>query len=74
MQRFYRLTAVEIVVRDGPYNCAETAEMIADAVLADIRKPYDEKMTLMKHIALSKRYEVWEKLGILPGGAKDEIF
>lgn len=57
-----------------PYNCAETAEMIADAVLADIRKPYDEKMTLMKHIALSKRYEVWEKLGILPGGAKDEIF
>ena len=55
-------------------SCAKTAEMIADAVLADIRKPYDEKMTLMKHIALPKRYEVWEKLGILPGGAKDEIF
>ena len=48
--------------------------MIADAVLADIRKPYDEKMTLMKNIALPKRYELWEKLGILPGGAKDEIF
>ena len=43
-------------------SCAKTAEMIADAVLADIRKPYDEKMTLMKHIALPKRYEVWEKL------------
>ena len=55
-------------------SCAKTAEMIADAVLADIRKPYDEKMTLMKNIALPKRYELWEKLGILPGGAKDEIF
>ena len=43
-------------------SCAKTTEMIADAVLADIRKPYDEKMTLMKHIALPKRYEVWEKL------------
>lgn len=31
-------------------------------------------MTLMKNIALPKRYELWEKLGILPGGAKDEIF
>lgn len=28
----------------------------------------------MKNIALPKRYELWEKLGILPGGAKDEIF
>ena len=55
-------------------TCADTAIAIADAVLADIRKPYEEKMELIEKIALPKRYEVWEKLGILPGGAKDEIF
>ncbi|MDD7210089.1 MAG: anaerobic carbon-monoxide dehydrogenase catalytic subunit, partial [Lachnospiraceae bacterium] len=55
-------------------SCAKTAEMIAEAVLADLRKPYEEKMELIEKIALPKRYDLWKKLGILPGGAKDEIF
>ena len=54
-------------------SCAQTALAIADAVLADLRKPVDEKMALTEKIALPKRYEVWKKLGILPGGSKDEI-
>lgn len=54
--------------------CADSAIQIADAVLEDLRKPYEEKMELLKKLALPKRLEVWEKLNILPGGAKDEIF
>ncbi|MFR6328254.1 MAG: hypothetical protein ACLUOI_05125 [Eisenbergiella sp.] len=33
----------------------------------------DEPMHIVKKLALTKRYELWEKLGILPGGAKTEI-
>ena len=72
LQRFYRLTVVVTAEPDCHNSCAKTAEMIADAVLADIRKPYDEKMTLMKNIALPKRYELWEKLGILPDQAEQK--
>lgn len=57
-----------------PYVCAETAVKIADAVLADLRRPIDEKMELIEKIALPKRLEVWKNLGLMPGGAKDEIF
>ncbi len=55
-------------------QCADTAIAIADAILLDLRRPFEEKMELMEKIALPKRYELWTKLGILPGGAKDEIF
>lgn len=55
-------------------DCAKTAICIADTVLADLRRPVDEKMNLVEKLALPKRYTLWEKLGILPGGAKDEIF
>ena len=57
-----------------PYVCAETAVMIADAVLADLRRPIDEKMELIEKIALPQRLNVWKNLGIMPGGAKDEVF
>ena len=55
-------------------QCVDSAVIVADAVLDDLHKPVEEKMKLLEKIALPKRYEVWEKLGILPGGAKDEIF
>lgn len=55
-------------------ECADAALTIAETVLEDLRRPQEEKMNLIEKIALPKRYEVWKKLGILPGGAKDEIF
>lgn len=47
---------------------------LAESILEDLRRPYDEKMTLTRYLAYNKRVAVWEKLGILPGGAKDEVF
>ena len=52
----------------------DKAEKVADAVLADLYKPVFEKMGLIKNMAYKPRYELWEKLGILPGGAKSEVF
>jgi len=52
----------------------EKAVKVADAVLCDIYKPEFEQMELVKKFAYKPRYEVWEKLGILPGGAKSEVF
>ena len=52
----------------------EKAAKVAKAVLDDLYKPLGEKMELTKKMAYSPRYEVWEKLGILPGGAKSEVF
>ncbi len=49
------------------------AEKVADAVLADMYLPEYEKMKLVEKMAYAPRYENWEKLGILPGGAKSEI-
>ena len=49
------------------------AEKVADAVLADLYLPEYEKMKLVKKMAYAPRYENWEKLGILPGGAKSEV-
>lgn len=46
----------------------------ADAVLADLYKPDYEKMELTKKLAYPPRYQKWEELGILPGGAKSEVF
>lgn len=50
------------------------AVLVADAVLRDLYKPRYEKMELVKKIAYSPRVKVWEKLDILPGGAKSEVF
>ena len=50
------------------------AEKVADAVLDDIYKPDFEQMTLIQKIAYPPRYKKWEELGILPGGAKSEVF
>ena len=49
------------------------AEMVADAVLADLYLPEFEEMKLIKKMAYAPRYENWKELGILPGGAKSEV-
>lgn len=50
------------------------AVKIADAVLADLYKPRFEKMELTRKLAYAPRYKKWQELGILPGGAKSEVF
>jgi carbon-monoxide dehydrogenase catalytic subunit len=52
----------------------EKAVRVADAVLDDIYKPDFEKMSLVQKMAYAPRYQTWQKLGILPGGAKSEVF
>ncbi|MDP4143692.1 MAG: anaerobic carbon-monoxide dehydrogenase catalytic subunit [Bacillota bacterium] len=55
-------------------NTNTKAVKVADKVLQDLYKPRYEKMELVKELAYSPRYRVWEKLNILPGGAKSEVF
>lgn len=50
------------------------AEKVADAVLADLYKPEYEKMELVEKVAYAPRVERWKELGIMPGGAKSEVF
>ena len=52
----------------------DKAGQVADAVLADLHKPIEEKMKLVEKAGYPMRVEKWKELGILPGGAKDEIF
>jgi carbon-monoxide dehydrogenase catalytic subunit len=50
------------------------AEAVADKVLADLYKPDYEEMELVEKLAYAPRYKKWKELGILPGGAKSEVF
>lgn len=52
----------------------ERAEAVADAVLRDLYLPEYEKMALTEKLSYAPRYERWKELGILPGGAKSEVF
>lgn len=52
----------------------EKAINIADAVLADLYLPRFETMRLTKKLAYAPRYAKWQELGLLPGGAKSEVF
>jgi len=52
----------------------DKAEKVADAILADLYKPQYEKMELTQKLAYAPRYNRWQELGILPGGAKSEVF
>lgn len=47
---------------------------IANLVLDDIYKRKFEKMELVETIGYSKRVKRWKEIGIMPGGAKDEVF
>ena len=55
-------------------NEHKLAEKVADFVLNDIYKPDYERMALTQKMAYAPRYKKWEELGILPGGAKSEVF
>lgn len=50
------------------------AVKVAETVLNDLYKPKFQKMELVKKLAYGPRIENWEKNGILPGGAKSEVF
>ena len=52
----------------------EKAEKVAKAVLEDLYKPEYEKMALVEKLAYALRFQRWQELGILPGGAKGEVF
>ena len=52
----------------------EKALNVANAVLADLYRPEYEKMALVEKLAYPPRLKAWQELGILPGGAKSEVF
>ena len=52
----------------------DTAKQVADLVLKDLYKPEYEKMELVEKLAYAPRLKKWQELGILPGGAKGEVF
>ena len=49
------------------------ARRLAEFVLADVHKPRWERSEIVEKLAPLRRKEVYEKLGIMPGGAKAEI-
>ncbi len=51
-------------------RCTKVAEM----VLSDLYRPEYEQMELVEKLAYGPRLAKWRELGILPGGAKGEVF
>ncbi len=47
---------------------------VADAVLSDLYRPEYEGMELVENLAYAPRVKRWKELGIMPGGAKGEVF
>ena len=58
----------------GEADDSQMALRLSEAVLEDLRRPYEEPMHLTEKLAYAKRTGVWKNAGLLPGGAKDEIF
>lgn len=56
----------------GGYH--QKAVKIGEKVLEDLYKPRFKEMELVEKLAYEPRYERWQELGILPGGAKSEVF
>jgi len=52
----------------------DKAVKVADAILADLYKPVFEPMELTEKLSYAPRFKRWQELGILPGGAKSEVF
>ena len=52
----------------------DIAKQVAQKVLDDVYKPEYEKMELVEKMAYAPRFKKWQELGILPGGAKSEVF
>ena len=53
---------------------AGLAIVVADAVLADLYRPKHEKMRLIERLAPAKERKRWSEIGLMPGGAKAEVF
>ena len=47
---------------------------VADKVLSDLYRPEYEPMELVGKLAYAPRVKRWKELGIMPGGAKGEVF
>lgn len=58
----------------GEKDDHKRAELVADKVLADLYKPEYVPMELVEKIAYAPRVKRWKELGIMPGGAKSEVF
>jgi carbon-monoxide dehydrogenase catalytic subunit len=52
----------------------ELAGVISEQILGDLYAPRAQKMSLLGYLAPEKERHKWESLGILPGGAKAEVF
>ena len=52
----------------------ELCVKVADKVLSDLYRPEYESMELVEKLAYAPRVKRWKELGILPGGAKGEVF
>ncbi|MGE5577482.1 MAG: anaerobic carbon-monoxide dehydrogenase catalytic subunit [Syntrophothermus sp.] len=58
---------------DTTKSTEELAIGLADAVLAELRKGADEPLALVEVFAPQTRKEVWQKLGVIPGGMLSEL-
>lgn len=60
----------EIKANDRHEKCIKVAQKVLD----DLYKARDEKMELVEKIAYTPRVKKWKEIGIMPGGAKSEVF
>ena len=51
----------------------ETAYQIAETIRMDLLQDSDEPMKIVENLAPARRYGLWKRLSLLPGGAKSEI-
>ncbi|KAB2953837.1 anaerobic carbon-monoxide dehydrogenase catalytic subunit [Heliorestis acidaminivorans] len=52
----------------------QIAVQVGQKILADLYKAREEKMELVAPLAHPQRYDKWQELNIVPGGAKAEVF
>lgn len=71
MKSLDKLGKIFGIEESDPYKLAEA---VADAVLADLYKPEYVNMELVDKVAYPPRVKRWNELGIMPGGAKSEVF
>jgi anaerobic carbon-monoxide dehydrogenase catalytic subunit len=68
------LNALAQALNINEQDTNKKAIKVAEEVLKDLYKPSYEKMEIVKKLAYGPRFAKWEELGILPGGAKSEVF
>ncbi len=65
--------AAEVYGLDASGKPEDVAEEIADFILEDIYRPRHEESEVFKAVVPDWRVEMYEELGLVPGGAKSEI-